>query len=123
MVNTSVVTVRPLSRPLRAIRWNGSYHSGVDIARALNGRVLVWPVPEGYEHALRRGGEKDRSNGNVLSGSRPFLVVYRHGADPDPQRVDAGTWFVWDDDDVTIVESDDEFDRLYTVDDEDAFAL
>ncbi|AYR03046.1 hypothetical protein J1761_gp67 [Gordonia phage Kroos] len=120
MVNTTVITVRPLQRPLRAIRWDGDYRSGVDIARALNGRVIVWPVPKGYEHGMRRDYEHDRSSGMVLNHAAAFLVVYRHGADPDPQRVDAGTWFVWDDDEVKIIEGDDEFDGQYTVDDEDA---
>ncbi|AMS02906.1 hypothetical protein KNT97_gp70 [Gordonia phage Rofo] len=121
VTNTTVITVRPHQRPLRAIRWDGKYHSAVDIARALNGRVIVWPVPAGYEHGLRRDYELDRSTGNVLDRASAFLVVYRHGVDPDPQRCDAGTWFVWDDDDVKIFEGDDEFDRLYYVDDEDAF--
>ncbi|QNJ58040.1 hypothetical protein SEA_JKSYNGBOY_66 [Gordonia phage JKSyngboy] len=121
MTNTTIITVRPHQRPLRAIRWDGNYHSAVDIARALNGRVIVWPVPSGYEHPLRRDYEQDRSTGNVLNTARPFLAVYRHGADNDPQRCDSGTWFVWDDDDVTILEGDDEFDSLYYVDDEDAF--
>ncbi|WNY14863.1 hypothetical protein SEA_MOONTOWERMANIA_69 [Gordonia phage MoontowerMania] len=121
MTNTTVITVRPHQRPLRAIRWDGKYHSAADIARALNGRVIVWPVPAGYEHALRLDGEHDRSNGHVLNSAPAFLVVYRHGADPNPQRVDAAAWFVWDNDDVKIIDDEDEFERLYYVDDEDAF--
>ncbi|QBI97690.1 hypothetical protein SEA_DOGFISH_1 [Gordonia phage Dogfish] len=111
------LTVRARVRSRRAIQWNGRYHHGEHIAHVLNGRVIVWPVPCGYEHQLRREHEFDRSNGHILDTAAAYLVVYRSGADEDPQRVDRGWWFVWDDDEVQVV-GPDEFPKIYFVEDD-----
>ncbi|AZF93632.1 hypothetical protein SEA_EYES_56 [Gordonia phage Eyes] len=108
------VRVTPHVRPRQATQWNGRYHSGEQIARLLNGRVIVWPVPKGYEHHLRDEHETDRSRGDVLDHADAFLVVYRSSADSNPLRVPARWWFVWDDDVVEILSPED-FDREYAI--------
>ncbi|AZV00780.1 hypothetical protein SEA_KIKO_58 [Gordonia phage Kiko] len=115
---TAAVRVTPRTRPKQAIQWDGSYHSAESITRALNGRVIVWPVPRGYEHRLRREGEWDSSRGDVLEYAAAFLAVYRSESDVTPVRADAGYWFVWDDDDVEILTVQ-EFDRAYSVNEGD----
>lgn len=109
------VRVTPRSRPRQAVQWDGRFHSAEAIARALNGRVIVWPVPQGYEHHLRRENELDRSRGDVLDHADAFLVVHRSASDSDPTRVDRGWWFVWDDDDVEVLTRK-QFDQAYAVD-------
>ncbi|WPH57941.1 hypothetical protein SEA_RAYTHEFIREFLY_65 [Gordonia phage RayTheFireFly] len=106
--------VTPRTRPRQAIQWDGNFHSAEAIARALNGRVIVWMVPRGYEHKLRRHNEFDRSNGHILDHAGAFLVVYRSGSDESPVRVERGDWFVWDDDDVEVL-ADAEFGKAYDV--------
>ncbi|QDM55877.1 hypothetical protein SEA_MAGICMAN_60 [Gordonia phage MagicMan] len=101
-------------RPRQAIQWDGGFYSGEQIARLLNGRVIVWPMPEGYEHHMRTQREKDRSRGDTLPDAPAFLVVYRSATDNDPVRVDRGWWFIWDDDDVEILNPT-EFTRAYAI--------
>lgn len=108
------VRVTPRTRPRQAVQWDGNFHSAEAIARALNGRVIVWMVPRGYEHKLRRHNEFDRSNGHILDHAAAFLVVYRSGSDESPVRVERGWWFVWDDDDVEVL-AEAEFDKAYDV--------
>lgn len=110
--NREPVTVTPIARPVQAMRWDGRYHSAEAIACALNGRVIVWPVPEGYEHHLRTEGEQDRSRGDTLDTAPAFLVVRMSGTDHAPTRVGRGWWFVWDDDHVELMDAD-EFDARY----------
>lgn len=95
--------------------WSLPFHSGEEIARLLNGRIIVWPVPRGYDHHMRTDSERDRSRGDVLDHADAFLVVHRSATDQHPMRVPARWWFVWDDDDVEIMNPA-EFDRAYAVD-------
>ncbi|QKY80056.1 hypothetical protein SEA_DOGGS_56 [Gordonia phage Doggs] len=108
------VRVTPRTRPRQAVQWDGNFHSAEAIARALNGRVILWPVPRGYEHKLRRDNEFDRSNGHILDDAAAFLVVYRSDSDESPARVEARQWFVWDDDDVEVMTRK-QFDQAYDV--------
>lgn len=98
---------------IEAMRWDGRFHSAEPIARWLNGRVVVWPVPRGYEHHLRRETEQDRSRGDVLDTAEAFLSVYGlPGSSGCWVRVDARSWFIVDDSDVTVL-SDEEFAATY----------
>lgn len=92
------------------MQWDGRFHSAESIARTLNGHVVLWPVPRGYEHRLRRKSEEDRSRGDILDTAPAFLVVY--GLGHEPVRVDAGQWFVIEDDKVTVLTGD-EFAATY----------
>ncbi|QPX61756.1 hypothetical protein SEA_BUNKER_53 [Gordonia phage Bunker] len=114
-MTTEQVRVTLRTRPRRAVQWDGRYHSGEQIARMLNGRLIVWPVPRGYDHPLRKDSEKDSSRGDVLEYAEEFLVIYGSAADKKPLRVPARWWFVWDDDVVEMLSPDD-FDREYSVD-------
>lgn len=117
MITQQQVRVTPHVRPKQAIQWNGNYHSGEQIARLLNGRIIVWPVPEGYEHHMRTQGEQDRSRGDTLPDAPAFLVAHRSATDNAPVRVDRGWWFVWDDDEVEIVDPAG-FGRAYSLDED-----
>ncbi|UTN91816.1 hypothetical protein SEA_SAMPSON_79 [Gordonia Phage Sampson] len=113
------VTIQPRRKPMQAIRWDGDYHTAQTIAWALNGRVLVWCVPAGYEHAMRREDELDRSTSNVRAGAAAFLIIATSGADKG-QRYDYGCWIVWNDDDSVVwVLEQDEFDREFEITDDD----
>lgn len=106
-VRITPYTVQPKGRPSQALRWDGSTTLGEEIARNLNGRLIVWFVPRGRVHPLRADDE------TCDGTSEPFLVVYR-SADTKPVRVDAGAWFVWCDDDVEIL-TNAEFANRYTI--------
>ncbi|URC17695.1 hypothetical protein SEA_TARDUS_80 [Gordonia phage Tardus] len=113
------VTIQQRRKPMHAIRWDGNYHTAQTIAWALNGRALVWCVPAGYEHPMRRDNERDRSNDDVLDTARPFLIIATSGADKG-QRYDYGCWIVWNDDDgVVRVLEQDQFDREFEITDND----
>lgn len=56
----------------------------------LKGRIFF--VPRGYEHALRRENEFDRSNHHILEDAAPFLVL--DSTDQGKVRVDVGEWIV-----------------------------
>ncbi|OBC12164.1 hypothetical protein A5788_22260 [Gordonia sp. 852002-50816_SCH5313054-c] len=86
---------------IEAMQWDGKFHSAEPIARWLNGRAVVWPVPRGYEHHRRRGTEQDRSRGDVLDTAPAFLSVYGLGG--SSVRVDAGSWFIVDNDNVSVL--------------------
>lgn len=56
----------------------------------IEGRVFF--VPRGYEHALRRENEHDRSNHHILEDAPAFLVL--DSTDEGKVRVDVGEWVV-----------------------------
>ncbi|QPO17140.1 hypothetical protein SEA_LILBEANIE_62 [Gordonia phage Lilbeanie] len=118
MTRSKQLLVTPIIRRKDAIQWDGTLWGAEEVARVLNGRVIVTFVPRGYEHYLREDhtGEFDRSRGDVLPDAPAFLSVHRSAAS-GAVRYPEGTWFIWDDergDDVEIITSH-EFDKLYTI--------
>ncbi|QGJ93633.1 hypothetical protein J1771_gp79 [Gordonia phage MelBins] len=113
------VIARQRQKPVHAIRWDGNWHTAQDIAWALNGRALVWCVPTGYEHKMRRAGEHDGSNMHIKDNARAFLIIATSGADTGV-RYDYGCWIVWNDDDSVVrVLEQDQFDREFEIVDDD----
>ncbi|HEY9314617.1 hypothetical protein [Williamsia sp.] len=110
----NAIVVQPKAAPAEAMQFSGNFHDAEKLIKWINGRLVVFPVPRGYEHHLRRKSELDRSNGHLLEHADPFLAVYRSGTDTSPIRVDRGTWFVMTDDEITVVTAE-EFERTYEV--------
>lgn len=112
-MTTSPQRFRRTPVEIEAMQWNGVFSSAEAIARWLNGRAVVWPVPRGYEHGLRRETEKDRSRDDTLDTAEAYLCVYGiASSNGEAVRVDAGSWFVVDDSDVTVLRRD-EFATTY----------